>query len=72
MCEFCETTKEEVERFHEWADANPYEGDAQVSDGLDYVLDGNTFSVVAMFDGGYIHGAQSFEFNYCPMCGRKL
>ncbi len=72
MCEFCEPTEVEKKSFYTWANANPYKGDDQVWDGMQYLLDDNNFIVSAANDGGYLRDELNLRFNFCPMCGRKL
>ena len=73
MCKFCEPTEKEKKEFHEWENANPYvDEDACIEDGVQYILEDNTFSVVFRADSGYLGDSVDLEFAYCPMCGRWL
>ncbi len=72
MCEFCNATEIEKKNFYEWANANPYEGDDQVWEGMWYLLDDNNFIISTASDGGYLRDELNLRFNFCPMCGRKL
>ncbi len=74
MCKFCEPTESEKKAFYDWSNYNPYEDKEQLADweGMGFILDGKQFIVSCSFDSGYIGDEIEIEFNYCPMCGKKI
>lgn len=44
MCEFCEKSQEEKDRYYDWANCDPYVGDEQVEiESINCLLDNNFF-----------------------------